>query len=153
MASIESFAHIECIINGFRFTGWADEDPPYEFEYESSSTRTRGPDGGLYALGLTMYGGMWTFKMMPNSPTTQWAIQQEQMRKDAHVNGSPFRYYEGTIIDSVQGVSFRLEGGIIDIFPATKIPGVTYEGTIDFEKITSLVDGGMFSPPLVTVGP
>ena len=65
MAQSESFAHIELILNGHRFTGWADEDPPFEFDFEESSDRTRGADGGMYALGMPTYGGTFTFKMFP----------------------------------------------------------------------------------------
>ena len=91
MAQLESYAHLECIINGFRFSGWADEDPPFEFDFEESSERTRGADGGLYALGMPTYGGTWTFKVFPTAPPAQWAMQNEQMRKDAHKDGSPER--------------------------------------------------------------
>lgn len=150
MAAIDSFASVEIIINGHRFTAWADEDPPFEFEYEESSDRSRGPDGGLYAMGVPNYGGTFTFKMFPTSPTTQWAIQQEQMRKDAHLSGEPQTIYEGTYVDPSKGINFRMEGGIIATFPATLVPGVTYEGMIDFEVITSNVDGGVFYPPLVS---
>ena len=129
MAQSESFSHIEVIINGFRFTGWADEDPPYELDPESSSDRQRGKDGGLYGMGMPNYGGLWHFKMLPNSPTAQWGMQQEQLRKDAHFMGNPERYYAGTIVDNNKGVSYRVEGGIIDIFPSMSIPGVTYEGS------------------------
>lgn len=150
MAQTESFAHIQLILNGHRFVAYADEDPPIDFEYESSSDRVRGADGGLYARGMPNYGGMMTFKMLPTSPSTQWAIQQEQLRKDSHFMGTQQTYYSGTYSNPVTGVSYRLEGGVIDLFPATQIPGVTYEGSIDFEVITSLVDGGVFNPPRVT---
>ena len=153
MAQIESFASVELIINGHRFTSWADEDPPLEFEFESSSDRKRGADGGLYAKGMPVYGGMMTFKMFPTSPTTQWAMQREQTRKDAHFSGIPQEYFNGTYSNPITGTSYRLEGGIIDIFPAVAIPGLTYEGTIDFEVITSLVDGGTFNPPRATSAP
>ena len=150
MAQIESFAHIEIIINGWRFSGYADEDPPVEFEYESSSDRVIGADGGLYARGMPNYGGMFTFKMLPTSPTTQWAIQQGQLRKDSHMDGTPEILYSGTYVNPSTGVSYRMEGGVIDLFPATQVPGVTYEGSIYFEVITSLVDGGTFNPPRVS---
>lgn len=147
MAQSESFAHIECIIDGHTFTGWSDEDPPVEFDFESSSDRKRGADGGLYSKGMPNYGGVFKFKMFPTSPTAQWAIQQEQLRKDAHLNGDPEKIYAGTYANPVDNKFYRLEGGIIDIFPAVISPGETYEGTIDFEVITSVVDGGRFNPP------
>ena len=150
MAQMESFAHVEIIVNGHRFSGYADEDPPVEFEYESSSDRVRGADGGLYGKGMPVYGGMFTFKMLSTSPTTQWAIQQEQLRKDSHMDGTPQTLFNGTYVNPSTGVSYRMEGGMIDLFPATQVPGVTYEGSIDFEVITSLVDGGTFNPPRVS---
>ena len=58
MAQLESFAHLELILNGFRFSGWADEDPPFEFDFEESSERTRGADGGLYALAPADQAGV-----------------------------------------------------------------------------------------------
>ena len=153
MAQIQSFAHIELILNGHRFTGWANEDPPLEFEQEPSSERSHGADGGLYAKGMPIYGNVMTFKMFPTSPTTQWAIQQEQLRKDSHFMGTQQIYYAGTYADPVLGVSYRLEGGIIDLFPAVQVPGLTYEGSVEFEVVTSLVDGGTFNPPRVTTAP
>ena len=149
MAQIESYAHLEVIINGHRFTGWADEDPPFEFDFEESSERTRGSDGGLYALGLPVYGGTFTFKMFSTSPTTQWSIQNEQMRKDAHKSGGQERTYDGSLTNPGTGVSYQLKGGIIATLPAVAVPGQTYEGMIDFEEIVSMVDGGRFLPPLM----
>ena len=150
MAQLESNAHIECILNGHRFTGLADEDPPIEFEFEESSERTIGADGGLYAMGMPNYGGSMTFKVFPTSPSTQWAIQQEQMRKDSHFQSTRERTYSGTYANPVTGVSYRLEGGVIVMFPAVAVPGQTYEGQVQFEVITSLVDGGTFNPPRQT---
>ena len=148
MVTQHSFAHIQVILNGHVFSAWADEDPPYDFEFEESSDRTRGRDGGLYVLGLPMFGGMFTFKMMADSPTAQWAVQQEQFRKDAHLMGNPLRGYSGTIVDNAAGTNSRLEGGVIVIFPAVIIPGQVYEGSLDFEQIASNVDGGRFRAPL-----
>ena len=96
---------------------------------------------------MPTYGGTWTFKVFPTAPPAQWAMQNEQMRKDAHKDGSPERIYSGTISNPGTGVSYRVDGGIIVKFPAVAIPGQTYEGMIDFEEITSLVDGGTFNPP------
>ena len=150
MAQQESFAHVEFIINGHRFSGWSDDDPPIEFEEEESTDRTIGADGGLYAKSMPNYGTMCNFKMLPTSPTAQWGIQQEQMRKDANFNGTPIAYYSGTFANAITGDSYRLEGGVIVDLPSTHVPGVNYEGSIYFELITSLVDGASFSPPRVT---
>ena len=143
-----SHAHVECILNGFRFTGWAEDDPPYSWEYEDSSERKKGQDGGLYGMSMPAFGGVFQFMMDPSSPVAQWAMQQEQMRKNSHLNRSRLRVYSGTFSDSVQGVSWRLEGGVIVNFPATRVPGVSYEGSLEFELITAQVDGGVFNAPL-----
>ena len=148
MVTQHSFAHIKVILNGFSFSGWADEDPPYDFDFEESSDRTHGRDGALYVLGIPMYGGVFTFKMMADSPAAQWAVQQEQFRKDAHLMGNPLRGYSGTIVDNATGTNYRLEGGVIVMFPAVIIPGKVYEGSIEFEQIASNVDGGRFRAPL-----
>ena len=123
MAQNESIAHISIILNGHRLTGWADEDPPFAFEYEESSERTRGADGGLYAMGMPTYGGTFTFKVFSTSPTAQWAMQNEQMRKNAHTSGDPERTYSGTYSNPVTGISFRMEGGIIATFPCHDYAG------------------------------
>ena len=86
-------------------------------------TKKLGPDGALYAMGMPAFGGMWTFKMFPTAPTTQWAIQNEQMRKDSHMSGEPFRFYSGVLSQPAIGTSYRLEGGIIKRFPAVAVPG------------------------------
>ena len=150
MAQIESYAHLECIINGHRFTGWADEDPPFEFDFDDSAEFTEGADGGMYVLGKPAFGGGFTFKMFSTSPTSQWSMQQEQIRKDGHMMGNPARSYSGTLTNPGTGVSYRLDGGFIRNFPAVAIPNQTYEGMLRFEQITSLVDGGTFNPPLTT---
>ena len=149
MVMQHSFAHITCIINGHTFSGWA-EAPPYDWEQDESSERTRGADGGLYALGMPIYGGMFTFRMQPNSPTAQWAVQQEQMRSDAHFNGTSLRPYAGTLADTSANINYRLEGGVIVTFPKMIIPGEDYEGSIDFEVAVSNVDGGSFRAPRST---
>ena len=153
MAQLESFAHLECIINGFRFSGWADEDPPFEFDFDDSAEFTEGADGGMYVLGMPAFGGGFTFKMFSTSPVSQWAMQNEQIRKDLIKSGTPARPYSGTLVNPGTGVSYRLDGGFIRKFPAVAIPGQTYEGMLRFEEITSLVDGGTFNPPLTSTGP
>ena len=150
MAQLLSQSHIECIINGHRFTNWANEDPPYDFEEEDAIETETGSDGGLYVHGMPKFGAIFVFKMFPSSPTTQWAIQQEQLRKNAYKNRTAVKVYEGTLTNSVQGVSFSMAGGYILNFPATLVPNKTYEGRIQFEEIISNVDGGVFHPPLTS---
>ena len=132
---ILSNSNIECIINGHTFNGWADEDPPWEFEQDDAAEIFDGADGGMYASGMTRLGGTFRFKMSPSSPTTQWAIQQEQMRKNAHKEKAALVVYSGTLSDNLQGVSHDLAGGVIMNFPSVRpAAGQTYEGMIRFEE-------------------
>ena len=150
MAQLLSHAHIECIINGHRFTGWAEDDPPYEWEEEDSAEFKTGQDGGMYGLSKPEFGGMFRFKLQPASPTTQWAMQQEQMRKNSVKSRAAVRIYSGTFNDPVASTSWRMAGGVIQNFPSTRTANLTYEGTIMFEELTSQVDGGKFHPPLTS---
>ena len=143
-----SHAHIDCLMNGHRFTGWAEDDPPYSWEYEDAVEMTEGQDGGLYGVSMPRFGGTYNFMVEPSSPTCQWAMQQEQMRKNAHLNRSALRIYSGVFSDPVQGVSWRMEGGVIVQLPATRVANLSYEGSIRFELITAQVDGGIFHAPL-----
>lgn len=150
MAQFLAHSHIECTLNGHRFVGWAEDDPPYEWEFEDAIEIKEGQDGGLYGLGLPRLGGNLTLKLQPASPSTQWCMQQEQMRKNSHVERSAIRIYEGTFSDPVQSVEWRLEGGLIMMLPATRVANMTYEAKFRFERITASVDGGTFHAPLVS---
>ena len=141
-------SHIECILNGHRWTGWAEDDPPYESEFEDAAELKTGQDGGLYGLGMPQLGGILTLKAQPASPSVQWCIQQEQMRKNAHKQRQALRVYTGSFSDPVLGVSYEMAGGVILMFPATLVANQTYEARIQFEEITSSVDGGNFNAPL-----
>jgi len=150
MAQLKSHDHINCVINGHRFVGWSDDDPPYEFEFEDSIEVKRGHDGGLYGSSMPNFGGKFTFKVEPTSPTCKWAMQQEQLRKNAMKNNTAIKIYAGSFADPVQGVSWRLEGGLILNFPAVNIANQSYEGVLELEVITASVDGGKFHAPLVS---
>ena len=147
MAHSDSFATIEVIIQGHRFMGWSDDDPPLEFSDEDGNEFSVGADGGLYAIGNPQFGTEMTFKVFPNSPTVQWAINQEQMRKDDLAAGNDQVIYAGSYINPATGDSYRLSGGFIMNFPSTRVPGVTYEGTMKFEEIASSVGTARFTPP------
>ena len=148
-----SHAHVECIINGHRCVGWAEDDPPYEWEYEDAADLVQGAEGGLYGIGHARFGGILTLKFQPASPSTQWCMQQEQLRKNSHEMRTALRVYEGSFSDPVQGVSWQMAGGVILMFPATRVANQTYEARVQFEKITANVDGGTFHPPLASDAP
>ena len=148
--NLRSHAHIELILNGHRIVGWADDDPPYEFESEEAAEYKRGQDGGLYGRSMQSFGAKLTIKLDPSSPSTQWCIQQEQMRKNAEKSGDSIRVFAGTISDSAAGISMQLAGGGIVKFPPWSVANQSYEAEIEFEEVTSEVDGGVFHPPLTS---
>ncbi len=151
MAQYKSHAHIECMINGHRVTGWSDDDPPYEIEDDPDSNVVKiGADGGKYGMSNPAFGGTLTLKVSPTSPTCQWAIQQNQERKNRQKDKQAERIYAGTLSDPVQGVDYRFEGGVIDVFPSMNVGNQTYEFSINFDEVISNVDGGMFHAPLTS---
>ena len=121
---------------------------------KSPAERTRGADGGLYALGMPTYGGTWTFKVFfhgpsrRNGPCRMSKCARTRTRTAARSASIP----APSATPALASVT-DVDGGIIVKFPAVAIPGQTYEGMIDFEEITSLVDGGTFNPPLTSSGP
>ena len=146
-----SHSHIDFILNGHRFGGWAEDNPPYDFEYESATETQHGQDGGVFVLGIPMFGLIATFKFLASSPSTQWCIQQEQIRKNSHREKTAQRVYAGSFGDPVRNVSLTLSGGFLpDQLPAFPVAGAVYEAKFQFELAESLVDGGVFHPPLTS---
>ena len=144
----QSFAHLDLIINGFRFVGWSDDDPPIDWAFEDMNEITHGGDGGVYLMSKPMFGGTMTVKLFAGSPATQWCIQQRAMRDNALIDKGGLTIYEGSFGDPVQGSSYELSGGWLDNVPLVAMPGVTYEARFGFERIVPNVDGGTYSPPL-----
>ena len=145
-----SHAHIRCILNGHLVVGFAEDDPPYEWEFEDSAEYKKGQDGGQYGRSIPTYGGLLRLKIQPNSPTTQWCIEQDQLRKNSMSAATATRTYSGSLSDQSTGNSWRLDGGGILNFPPTLVAGVTYEAALMFEIVTANVSGGRFNAPLVT---
>ena len=147
MTQLLAHAHRELILNGFRINdGWADNDPPIDFEFEDAIEEKTGQDGGSYGLSKPSLGCIMTIFLQPNAPGTQWCINQEQMRKNSLRQRTALRIYAGIYTDPAQNVTYRVEGGVIKMFPAVQIPNKTYEAKMKFELIESLVDGGVFHP-------
>ena len=151
MSQILSHSHINVVINGHPFTGWADEERPVEFPSGENMVEVKvGRDGGVYGSNIPMFGGEVKFKLAPTSPTTQWAIIQKEAWKQAQINGTPTTVYEGTYMDASQGRTVRLEGGFLQMVPDISEPGQTFEMTIYFERITASVEASRFVAPLAS---
>ena len=146
-----SHAHIECIISGHRIEGWASDDPPYDLENAGDAIEVQeGQDGGLYGNSLPALGGIFRFRVTPASPTAQWAMREEQTRKNNIKDKNPVRVYEMTLTDPVQGRSATCAGMVIMNFPPFSQANQTYEGVMRVEEIITDVDSGTFHPPLTS---
>ena len=151
MVQTLSHAHIRCILNGHLFVGWAEDDPPYDFEYDDAVEKKKGQDGGLYLMGKPELGGVLTVKLAPNSPSCKKCMEWEEERKVATIQGDKFTTFSGSFRDRSAGVVWRLQGGAIQKLPATRTANQTYEGMFVFERIIADVGGGSFRAPLSTV--
>ena len=147
---LRSHAHLEVILNGHMVSGWADDDPPYEWEFEEANEFKTGQDGGLYGLSKPEFGGVLTLKLTPNAESTKWSIQQEQNRKNAIKARRRARIFRGTFRDNGANISLDLSGARSLCSPRGRRRNQTYEAKIRFEEVTSNVDGGIFTRPLVS---
>lgn len=142
-------AHIECIINGHRVTGLADEDRPFEFQTgEDMADISYGPDGGMYGTNNAMFGGTFTVRVQPASPTAQWGMKEKESWKQALLNGEATTVFNGSYADPVQGRNARMEGGILLQCPDMSEPGQTFEIVFQFERIITNVDAATFLAPV-----
>ena len=148
MSQFLSHAHIEFEVGGHTFVGYADEDRPIEFDGGADRISTSvGKDGGLYGVDEAMLGGDITVRLSPTSPSAQWCIMENQMRKDGLAEGGATPIYDGSYNDSAQGRSAELLGGVLVTCPDMVEPGVTFEVMFRFEQIISSVDGATFTAP------
>ena len=147
---IQSFAHLDLILNGHRFEGWANEDPPIDWEFDDLNEVSWGQDGGVYLLSKPMFGGYMTVKVFDTSPTAQWLMQQRLQRDNALIDKAEVTVFSGSFGDAVQGSSWELSGGWLENVPLVAMPHVTFAAKIGFERITPNVDGGTYRPPLAT---
>lgn len=152
MASIPSHAHIEIALNGYDITTFADDDPPYMIETDDSAEFKVGQDGKLYGLGRADFSGTLRIRLAPHSPAVQWCISRENERKQRLIDKVRHQTFNGTLVDVVNNIDYRLQGGAIQNLPAMTIANQTYEAVFRFERIISNVDSGAFAPRFNTEG-
>ena len=143
-----SNAHVKVIVNGNRMTGLAAEDRPYEFpSAEDMMDVSVGADGGVYASSVPMYGGPFTMRFEPSSPSVQYWINEKEANKQAQINGTEIPGYESSYSDPEQGRAATMEGGFLMSCPDMSEPGQTFEVVVYYARITPDVDGAVFEPP------
>ena len=136
MPQVQSHGGMSLIINGERVQGFADEDPPVEYDAPSLYEETRGADGALYVRGTNNPGGSLTVKLLPTSKDTARFMRYRariQAGEDVPING----FYG----DPRLGMSAEMDGGFLMTAPQGVIPpGTTAEFVFIFERITPNYD-------------
>lgn len=141
MATIFSWRQIQLLLNGHRFTGFADEDPAVEFDSVDLAEITTGRDGTLHADDTGVLGGPVTIKLLPGSESVKQCLRWKAERdRGEHTE------FEGTFADPTLGFSAALRGGIFMSCPTMTVPGQTFEVVFHFEEIVPDADGANFSP-------
>lgn len=150
MAQLRANAHRVLNIGGHEFVGFADEDRPIEYgEGEDLFELQSGPDGGLYGSDSGKLMRTLTVRLAPTSPSVQWLIEMNEMRKNTIREGDgEIPIFNGTDEDTVVGISAELKQGVLSSCPDMPEPGQTFEAMFTFEDIVSSVDGGTFTAPL-----
>ena len=143
--SIPSHAYIELILNGHRFTTWADDDPPYMIDDPDSATYKLGQDGKQFGLGLPVFGGTFRIRLAPHSPSVQWCIEREAERMQRLRNRVRAQAFNGTLSDVANNNHWTFKGGSILRFPRMTIANQTYEASWQFEQIIPNVSSGSFA--------
>ena len=150
MARQRSHAQLSIIINGHRFTGFADEDQPYEFEWPDLADVSMGADGGRYGRAIPDFGCGFMLRLADISESLQWAIDQRTLHMNAVRTGAPIPEFQGTITDLAFGTSGSMEGGWLANIPGwPPAAGNMAELSFGFELWTPAVQGGAFQSPLV----
>ena len=151
MSQILSNAHIECIFNGHRIEGLADEDRPFEFPSPEDMVDIQvGADGGVYGMSVVQFGGPFIVRLAPNSPSAAWAITKREAWKQAQINGEAIETFSGTYADPVQGRQVTFEGGVMLRCPDMVEPGQTFEFAFYFERMIPNTEAGKWLAPLAT---
>lgn len=146
MATHLSWRHIELILNGHRFQGWSDDDPPVEFPDIDLVNVVTGKDGAAYYSDTGMLGGEVTIKLLPTSESAKRCLRWLEERD----SGARLEF-EGTYGDSEIGFSAALRGGALRTCRPATVPDQNFEVVFHFEEIIPDYDAAQFSPaPAVT---
>ncbi len=151
MTQILNNLHIDLIIDGaHRVQGLADDDRPYEFgDPGERFTITRSKnDGGMYGMSNNVFGGPFTIRLSPTSPSAQWFIARNEEQKDNQLQSRPTRIFNATLSDRVQGRFSTMKGGLLNMCPDQVEPNQTFEVQFVFQLIRTNNAGARFDAPL-----
>ena len=141
-----SAEHTTLILNDHRVVGFSADADAISFPDLELAQVERGADGLMVVSSTGNKGGQFIIKLMPNSPSTQFFMQQiTQIQRGAAIE------FGGTINNEVVRVSGRLDRGAIITGPAGQTIGkgsaAAREFIFEFETLLSNYDGANFVAP------
>ena len=140
MTTTLSSRHINLILNGHRFTGYAEDDPPVEFPDMDLVETVTGRDGAMYANDTAMLGGDVTVKLLPTSESSKQVLRWLAQRQ----RGERLEF-EGEYGDTALGYDVVLRGGVMKTCAPATVPGKTFEVVFAFEELIPNYDGARFA--------
>lgn len=121
-------------LNGHTFSGWSDDSDALGFEAVELASVKRGADGKMVATSTGAKGGPVTLKLLPNSSSAKFM----QSSASSVQKGTKI-IWSGTFRDAENGVTAKLENGILTKYPPLPTLGKgsvgNMEYVIEFETI------------------
>lgn len=133
--------HQVLILNGHRFSGFADEEPAVELEPVELLMEKWSKDGALHGVGTNRKGGQMTVKLQPTSPSAKWMLGQH-----AEIQRGERIEWNGTYGDPGLNYDQTLRGGLLKSCPFGTSPDQTFEVVLIFERVTPDYGAADFSP-------
>lgn len=121
-------------LNGHTFSGWSDDSDALSTDSIELANVKRGADGKMVASSTGTKGGPLTIKLLPNSSSVKFMqTAAASVKKGAKI------IWSGTFRDPENGVTAKLENGILTKYPPLPSLGKgnvgTMEYVIEFETI------------------
>ena len=150
MSQNVSIEHTIVDVNGHRVSGWAGAADALQLPDQTLANVEVGPDGTMVASSTGMKGGVVTFKLLANSPTTAFFMQQlAQIQRGAVIE------WMMTITNPQTGWSVTAERGVMTVSPLGQSLGNAVpparEFQLHFETIIPNYDGAQTAPVPVQV--
>lgn len=151
MTTAVSIIGTTVIINGHTVSGWSSDSDALMMPSDVELAQVeRGADGKMIASRTGNLGGTVQFKLLANSPSTQFFAQQA-----SHIQRGGMVEFNGSVRYS-SGMVTRMERGVMTKAPLGQTlgsgpaPARVFE--FEFEQVLSNYDGARFdSPPAVAV--
>ena len=145
MSLFASIEHTRFELNGHRVQGWSEDGDSLMMPDVELATIQRGADGKMMAISTANRGGPITIKLLPNSLSTKFFMQQAAvLQRGGRV------VFSGSIVNQQTGVSVHeLRNGVMTTWPLGQTQGkgeaAAREFVFEFETITVNYDAADFT--------